>query len=139
MNAGLSNLIPLWRENQLSAGDAHMARNGGLVVAAVDDEIMAFGFAADGFVDGCAQKLIALRGAKRGPKIGSVFLAQAHVKRAGAGEPDPVAALAEIMGQGRDEAKPPAGFLDLNIARGPTSLVGNILQRELLKQLRPNY
>ena len=83
----------------------------GAVVAAVDDEVVALRLAADRFVDAAST---AARRSSRLPqrcaKIGGVFLSEAHEQRAGAGQPDAVAAFAEIMGQRRDEAEPPAGF-----------------------------
>lgn len=59
----------------LSASDTHMPRDGGFAVAAVDDEVVALGLAADSFVDGGNQKIIALRGAKRRTEVGGVLLA----------------------------------------------------------------
>ena len=52
----------------LPAGDTHVPRHGGLVVAPVDDEVVALGLAADGLVDGGVQKVIALRGAQAAPR-----------------------------------------------------------------------
>ena len=43
-------------------------------------------------------------------KIGGVLVAEAGVQRAGAGDPHPVAGLAEIMGHRRDEAELAAGL-----------------------------
>ena len=80
------------------------------VVAAVDDEIVALGLARDRLADRRLERLVALRLAQRRAQIGGVLLAEAHIERAGAGQPDAVAALAEIMGQRRDEAEPPAGL-----------------------------
>ena len=51
--------------NYLSPRYTHVPRYGGLVVAPVDDEVMALGLAADGLVDGGVEKVVALRGAKR--------------------------------------------------------------------------
>ena len=61
----------------------------------------------------CAHQLVALRRAQRPAQVGRVLLAQAHVHGAGAGHPHAVAALAEIVGQRRDEAEPAAGLRDL--------------------------
>ena len=43
------------------------------------------------------QRLVGFRAAQRLAQIGRILLAEAHVERAGAGDPDPVAALAEIV------------------------------------------
>ena len=43
----------------------------------VDDEVMALGLAADGFIDGGVEKVIALRGAKRRPQVRRILLAHA--------------------------------------------------------------
>ena len=61
------------------------------------------------------KRLVTLAGAERLPEIGGIFLSEAHVERAGAGEADAVAALAEIMGHGRDEAEAPARLLHPDI------------------------
>ena len=47
------------RELYLPPSHTHMPRDGGLVVAAVDDEIVALGLAGDGFIDGGVQEIIA--------------------------------------------------------------------------------
>ena len=70
----------------------------------VDDEVVALGLAADGFDDGLAQGLGPFRMAHDGFQVGAVFLAQAHVKHAGASHPQAIAAFTKAMGQGRDEA-----------------------------------
>ena len=75
-------------------------RDGG----AVDDEVVALGLARDRLLDGALEALVALGGAQRRAQVGGVLLAEAHVERAGAGDADAVAALAEIVGQRRDEA-----------------------------------
>jgi hypothetical protein len=64
-------------------------------------------------------------GARRSAQ--QLFLAQAHVERAGARQAHAVAAFAEIMRHRRDEAELAAGLLDLDIAGRATGLVGNIL------------
>jgi hypothetical protein len=48
----LLGVLKTGRESELPARHAHMAGDGGLVAAAIDDEIVALGFAADCFVDG---------------------------------------------------------------------------------------
>ena len=63
----------------LAPRHTHVAGHGGFVVAAVDDEVVALGLAADGFINGCTQKIIAFRGAERRAQVGGILLAQAHV------------------------------------------------------------
>ena len=93
---------------------------------------MAFWFASNRFVDGDLQGLIALGGAERCTQIGSVILAQAHVKRARTGEPDAVTAFAEVMGEGRYESELATGLTNLNIASRTAGPVGNVCQRPVL-------
>src|SRR5258708_6511109 len=88
------------------AGDAHMARHRWSIVAAIDDEIVALGLAGDRFVNGGLEQPVALGQAQRGAQIGGVLLTEAHIERAGAGDADAIAALAEIVRQRRDEADP---------------------------------
>ncbi len=57
-------------------------------------------------------------GAQGRAQVGHVFLAEAHVKLAGAGQPDAVAAFAEVVGERRDEADLLARLLQPDIARG---------------------
>ena len=76
------------------------------------------------------KRLVGLRAAQRLAQVRRVLLAEAHVERAGAGDADPVAAFAEIMGQRRDEAEPAAGLLDVEIARGAAGGVGRGRQRQ---------
>ena len=72
----------------------------GAVMAPVDDEIMPLGLARDGLADRrLEQRIVLVEGPQRGPQVGGILLAQAHIERAGAGQPHAVAALAEIMGQ----------------------------------------
>ena len=96
---------------------------------------MALGLAADGFQDRLAQRLVALAGAQRRAQVGGILLPQAHIQRAGAGQPHAVAAFAEIMRQRGDETQLAAGFLNLDIARRPAGLVGDVGQGEALRQL----
>ena len=82
------------------------------------------------------EQLVAFGGAQRRPEIGGILLAEAHEERAGAGQPHPVAAFAEIVGHRRDEAEPPAGLLHPHIARRPAGAIADILEREALRQPR---
>ena len=50
------------------------------------------------------QRRVVGAGAQHAAEIGGIVLAEAHVQRAGAGQPHPVAAFAEIMRHRRDEA-----------------------------------
>ena len=74
------------------------------------------------------QQVVAFRGPQRCAQIGGILLAQAHIERAGAGQPHPVAAFAEIMGERRDEAEPAAGLLHPHIAGRAAGLVGDVLE-----------
>src|SRR3546814_16794583 len=76
--------------------------------------------AADRLEDRGVEQLVALALAQRRAQVGGVLLAQAHVERAGAGQPHAVAAFTEVMGHRRDEAEAPAGLLHAQIARRPT-------------------
>src|ERR1700724_122773 len=67
------------------AGHAHMPGDGGPVMAAVDDEVVALGLAVDGFANRRFERLIAFGLTQRGAQIGRVLLAEAHVKGTGAG------------------------------------------------------
>ena len=82
-------------------------------MCAVDHEVMALGLAGDRFLDRGVQRLRRFATPQRRAQIRSVVLAEAHIERAGAGDADAVAALAEIMGQRRDEAEPAAGLGDV--------------------------
>jgi hypothetical protein len=74
-------------------------------------------------------RIIALRLAPRGAKIGRVLLPEAHVQRAGAGQPHAVAAFAEIMGQRRDKAEPSPG-----LAHGQVHRAGQLPRHQGLYQ-----
>ncbi|EKD60276.1 MAG: hypothetical protein ACD_54C00842G0001, partial [uncultured bacterium] len=93
-------------------------------------EIMAFRLAGNGGADGLVQGGIIGAGPQRRAQVGHVFLTQTHIQLAGAGQPDAVAAFAEIMRQRRDEADALAGFGKPDIAGGATGAVGQIDQRE---------
>src|SRR6185295_4616256 len=69
---------------RLAAGHAHMAGDRGPGVAAVDDEVVALGLAADRLAHGRLQELVALARPQRRAQIGGVILAEAHIERAGA-------------------------------------------------------
>src|SRR3546814_6793060 len=102
----------------------HMPWDGGRAAPAVDDEVVALRLARDGGVDGGLERRVVLAGAQRGAEVGRVLLAEAHVERAGAGQPHPVAGLAEVMRERRDEAEAPAGLGAGPVARAEETRVG---------------
>src|SRR5690606_6288240 len=106
------------------------------VGTAVDDEVMALGFAADSFVDCLGDQLVALRSTQWRSQIRGIFLAQAHVKGACAGQPDAIAALTEIVRHRSDETKTSPGFGHFDVTGWAACFVGNIPQRELPLQPR---
>src|SRR5438067_4215491 len=91
-----------------ASGHAHMARDGGLSFAAIDNKVVAFRLVQDGGIDRGIEEIVALGGAQRRAQIGSILLPEAHVKRAGAGEPHAVAGFAKVMCERCDETEPPA-------------------------------
>src|SRR5690349_17154036 len=115
-------------ERPSPAGHAHMPAKSRLVAPPVDDEVMPARLARDCLEDGRIEQIVFRRGSQRRPEIGRILLAEAHEERAGAGQPHPVAALAEIMGERGDEAEAPAGLGDPHIARRPAGLVIDLLQ-----------
>src|SRR3984893_16755487 len=118
-----------------AAGDAHVARHRGALVAAVDDEIVALGLAADGFIDGGKQEVITFRCAQWSTKISGIFLTEAHEQSTGTGDAHTIAGFAEIMSKGRDEAEPAAGLRHVDIAgRSPGSVI-DLVECELPSQL----
>ena len=94
-----------------------MPADGWRILATVDNEVMSLGFAADRFMDRVDQQSVILAGTQRRPQISCIFLSQAHIKRAGAGQTDAIARLTEIMCQRGDEADSLARFRDIEIAR----------------------
>src|ERR1700759_5222802 len=93
-----------------------MAADARAVVAAIDDEVVALGLEADGAVDRGAEQFVVAGGAQRLAQGGGGFLSPTNVQRAGAGDPDPVTGLAEIMRHRRDEAELAAGLADAHVA-----------------------
>src|SRR5882724_2012412 len=80
------------REEGLSAaGDAHMAADARAVVPAIDDEVMALRFQADGAVDRRAEKAVVGGGPQRFAQVGGILVAEAGMQRAGTGDPHPIA------------------------------------------------
>src|SRR6266404_9619080 len=79
-----------------AAGDAHMAADARAVVPAIDNEVMALRFQADGAVDRRAEKAVVGGGPQRFAQVGGILVAEAGMQRAGTGDPHPIAGLAEI-------------------------------------------
>jgi hypothetical protein len=61
------------------------------IVAAVDDEIMAFRLEADGAINRSAEQFIVGRSPERLAQVRRILMAEAGVQRAGAGDADTVA------------------------------------------------
>ena len=67
-----------WRGADASAaGDAHMAADARAIVAAVDDEVVALRFQADGAVDCGGEQLVGGGGPQRFAQIGGIVVAEA--------------------------------------------------------------
>mgnify|MGYP000361356845 CR=1 FL=1 len=64
---------------------------------------------------------------QRCAQIRRVVLAEAHIERAGAGQSHAIAGLAEIMGEGGDEAHPLPGLFQRHVARRPTAVMAAVL------------
>ena len=119
-----------------AAGHAHMAADARAVVPAVDDEVVALRLQADGAVDRGSEQVVVGGGPQRFAQIGGILVAEAGMQRAGAGDPHPVAGLAEIMGHRRDEAELAAGLADADVARRTAGVVVEVGQRVLLGEPR---
>src|SRR6202022_275953 len=119
-----------------AAGDAHMAADARAVVPAIDDEIMALRFQADGAVDRRAEQVIVGGGPQRFAQIGGILVAEAGMQRSGTGDPHPIAGLAEIMGHRRDEAELATGLADTDVTRGTAGIIVEVDQRVLLGEAR---
>src|SRR5258708_34776536 len=115
-----------------AAGNAHVAADARAVVPAVDDEVVALWLQADGAVDREAEQLIVGGRPQRLAQIGGILVAEAGMQGPGAGDPHPVAGLAEIMGHRRDEAELAVGFADANVARRTAGVIVTVGQRVLL-------
>src|SRR5690625_4052499 len=81
-------------------------------------EIMALGLPRDCLADRVLKRCIIVRGAHHLSQIRIIILPEAHIELSRAGQANAIAALAEIMGEWRDEADPLPGLLDTDIARG---------------------
>ena len=118
------------------AGDAHVPRHRGRSCAAVDDEVMALGLAADRLADRIVQLGVGRAIAQHAAQVGLVVLTEAHIKRAGAGQPHAVAAFAEIVRHRRDEADAPPGLRHVEVPRRSAGPVVGVLQRPAPAQPR---
>src|SRR3569833_2888909 len=105
-----------------------------LGMAAIDDEVVPLRLAPNRFVDGLVENGVVLRRPQRPTQIGRVVLAETHEQRSGAGEAHAVAALTEIVGEGRDEAKATPGLLHLDIARRTAGAVPALFHCEPARQ-----
>src|SRR4051812_4235452 len=92
------------RDASLASGNAHVTADGRPLVAAIDKEVVSLGLARHGLADRGDQRRVAFRCAHGRAKVGGVFLAEAHVKRAGTGQPHAVAGFTEVVGHRRDES-----------------------------------
>ncbi|MNI88296.1 hypothetical protein D3C73_1455820 [compost metagenome] len=72
-------------------------------------------------------------------QVGGIVLAETHVERAGAGETDAIAALAEIMGHRRDAAHAAACLGHFDITGWATGLKGDVPQGELFLEIFAQY
>ena len=120
----------------LPAGQRHWPRHL-RPLAPADDEIMAFGLAGDGLVDGGVEQGVVPAGPERRPEVGCVLLAETHIERAGAGDAHAIAGLAEIVGHRRDEAEPAAGLAHVDITRRAARAVRIVVEGEVLLEPRP--
>ena len=89
---------------------------------------MPLGLTRNGPIYRIGQWFITLALSQNGAQIGAVVLPQTHVQHAGAGQPDPVAQLAEVMAQRGDKAQTLTGFPDAEIAGGARAAEGRFGQ-----------
>ena len=97
---------------------------------------MSLWLAGDRGFDRGVQRAVGEAFAQRRAQIGGVFLAEAHVECSRAGDAHAVAALAEIVRQGRDEANSPACFPGSHVAGGATRAVVDLFERKFLGEAR---
>ena len=86
------------RLRRLSARHAHMPCQRRALVPPIDNEIVAFRLARNRLFDGGVQKIVALGGAQRLAQVGRVFLPEAHIERAGAGDAHAIAGFRRNCG-----------------------------------------
>jgi hypothetical protein len=98
---------------------------------------VALGFARYGAADRGLERGVIRRIVAQGrAQVGHVFLSEAHVKLAGAGQAHAVAAFAEIMGERRDETDLLPGFFQTHIARRAAGALGQVGEGEGFGQMR---
>ena len=97
-----------------------------------DFKIMASGLASDRQSDRLRQGRVSARTTQDALEINRVVLPQAGVKDPGSRHADAIAVLAEIVGQGRDEADLPTRLYHARIARWSTRPFSQINQRPAL-------
>src|ERR1700730_14787938 len=119
-----------------AAGDAHMPADARAVVPAIDDEVVTLRLQADGAVDRRTEQIIVGGGPQRLAQIGGILVAETGGQRAGAGDPNPVAGFAEIMGHRRNEAELAAGLADAHVAGGAAGVFVEVGQGVLLGKAR---
>src|ERR1700688_3210952 len=98
------------------------------LMAPIDDEIVPLGLARDRFLDRGFERLVVRREPQRGAQGGGVFLAEAHIERSVTAPPRRVAGCAEMGGGGGEEPEPPAGLLDLDVARRPAGAIIDLIE-----------
>src|SRR5262249_43256460 len=107
----------------LSARYAHVPGHRRAVVATIDDEIVALRLAADRLVNRLFQFGVGRARPQNAPQVGIIVLPEAHIQCPGAGQPDTVTALAEIVCHWRDEAAPAARPPHVEVPRGPAGAI----------------
>ncbi len=123
--------------DRLAACHAHMARQCGALVPAIDHEIMPFGLACDRLIDGGVETCVAFRSAQRTAQVGSIALAEAHIHRAGTRDAHAVARFAEIVGERRNKAQPPSRLFHAHVTRWAARVIVNLFEGESLGEPSP--
>ena len=116
----------------LTAGDAHMAGYGWRFGTAIDNEVVAFWLAANGFINRCIKGSVVAIGTKRFAQVCIVILPKAHIQHAGAGHTNAIARFAEIMRKWRNKANALARFSNGCIASRAAGAIVGIFQRVVL-------
>src|SRR6056297_1175078 len=100
---------------------AHVARHLAIRLLTRVVEIVTLGLCRDSRADRVFERTVVPgMGAQRCAQVGHILLPEAHVDLARAGDADPVAAFAEIVGQRCDETDLLAGPAEAHIARRTT-------------------
>src|SRR6056297_3810395 len=112
---------------------AHVARHLAIRLLTRVVEIVALGLCRDSRADRVFERTVVFgMVTQRRAKVRHILLTEAHVDLARAGDADPVAALAEIVGQRCDETDFLAGLAEAHIARRTTRTFGKIGEGVLL-------